>query len=206
MFISGSYHFDFVIFVHSHGVHNQWTHIINMSVIFSRRQCLKRTQFTTAECHSIDGIPKNRLASNKLVLAFHRCDAANITSTCAQAVAVRCWLSLYSCSTVFKWATTRYQIVNFRHCPMEPKYAPKMYERTRLFEACKQTIWNNWNVAAAAVCSVSMLMLMCWCENAIVLVFMNVKFVSGFIFAISTAIFNTWRLLYCYFVMFSVSI
>lgn len=43
------YHFDFVIFIRSHRVHNQWTHIINMSVIFSWHQRLKRTQFTTAE-------------------------------------------------------------------------------------------------------------------------------------------------------------
>lgn len=47
----------------------------------------------------------------------------------------------------------------------------------------------------------------CWYWNdGIMLVLMNVKFVSGFIFAIFTAIFNTWRLLYCYFVLFSISI
>lgn len=46
-----SYQFDFVIFIRSHEVHNQWTHIINMSAIFSWYQCLTRTKFTTTESY-----------------------------------------------------------------------------------------------------------------------------------------------------------
>lgn len=56
--------------------------------------------------------------------------------------------------------------------------------RERIFEAYKQTIWNNWNVVLCSVLSVQ-----CWCQsqsqrqsNGIIFVFMNVKFVCGFIF------------------------